>query len=393
MTSKNSAKALIQKFGIFFLGWSLLSLDSFASGGFVSSRFIPTTLMPSGGKFAGQRTEYQRRRALVPLTAGEKAKLGVDRSARIFANLRHKGKFFIGIFPKANVTQSVVSQVKITKKHWAAQERPEAQSIEVHSELDFEFHPSKGVKLVAEQILRNEAEESRTEEIRTLPAPEELAALVLSVEAVRSAREPMAPFIPASLGPNFAVMARIVSAAERDLQHLEDPSRIVRIHTLDFSRVTTRAPSKLAPADALWERVIRENVTKGASQTYDVVRKNCTNSLFQLLDETLSYPPFDETYVRRASENFVRVELPLLGQMLGKMGNLEEHGIVWNEIGQLTGRISAKLEEDLKQQEKLGLDFYWSFPGLIDGHLIGRGLLAPDSRALEIVPAWSGPSN
>lgn len=374
MLSWNS-KALLSSFLLFTLpAHAALNWDD----------FIAQEKMPAQGKYKGQLVENGQRRALKLLTANQKAELGLDSKELVFANFRHNGTFFIAKIPgivtsssgKIIGTQNVVSRVVLSEKHWAGKIREATRSVEAHAELV--FYPTKGneIRLIANQDRK-----------QILPKPQILNdAIVLSVEAVRSVDDVKAPFFPNATGPNFAIVHRIVSNHERNMQHRDDPDREIDSNKLKFDQVSSkkyigaenRASEIQNPMDALLVTAILRSELKGRKETYGIVTKNCTNSLFQLLDDVLIYKAgIDKAKIRKGILRFVKNDLPKIVNYLEEQKKFaeQERAIIDPALNAGLEKIKKYVEKDLTDAE-IDESFMSSLPAFIKPHLKARALLA-----------------
>ena len=199
----------------FLLLTALVSFSVFANEDLIERYKQKNELMPATGQFAGETIESKEKRTLILLSDVEKTIFGIDIEDIAFANFRHNGEFYIASIPaikvdsKQNLKRAtkVVKSVSFMKEHWSGKSRPETKSVEVHSELLFDFEKSSGIKLIFNQDKRQDVKGDKR-----------IYGAVLSIEAIRSEENPKADFMPAGLGYNFAVGYRFYSYAERDLK-------------------------------------------------------------------------------------------------------------------------------------------------------------------------------
>lgn len=358
-----------------------------AHAGIQWERFVSHEKMPpSPGKYHDEEVESGQRRALSILTRDEKIALGMKAEQLdqlTFANFRHNKIFYVATIPGIKVdasnrvvsTDNVVAKVGYSEKHWAANIRKATRSVEAHSELVFTLNPGHEIQLIANQNTRTPL---RT--IKVLKDP-----VILSVEAVRSAEKPDASFFPDALGPNFAVVHRIVSDHERDLQHRDDPDRQIDSDKLSFEGVKSKpfagseARAKVLPnpMDALLVTAILRSELRGRKETYGVATKNCTNSLFQLMDEVLIYKnPINKAEIKKGIVKFLKTDLPGIIEFMEAQQKLADAEKV--QLDAITKTMLVRLKEiDSKKldESQISESAFSSLPALIKPHLRARGLL------------------
>lgn len=338
-------------------------------------RFIRDEKMPPFGKYAGQIVETERRRALILLTEEEKKSLDIPVEQLAFANFRHAQKFYIATLPGIQVnekneivsTNNIVEKIILSEKHWAAQIRKETRSIEVHSELTFFLKDSQGVQLVLNQDTK-----TRLKENRELKEP-----LVFSIEAVKSKDFPQDDFFPAALGPNFALAHRIESNTERNMQHLDDPDRIIVSNKLDFSNTQSRLKNVTSPQDAVLVNSILKSYNSQRSQAYEVLTQNCTNGLFNILDQSLKYKnKIDDQKIKAAVLKFTRNDLKkVLIYLKQQKLQAEQTNVAVSESLDKTLVELSRFLESQAATAQIDSQFMLTFPAFIQGHLKARGLI------------------
>jgi hypothetical protein len=342
--------------------------------------------MPAIGKYAREHVENIQKRTLIFLNATEKTALGIPAQQVAFANFRHQKTFYVATIPGLNAdsrniplfSEALISKVTLAKKHWSARTRPETKNLEVHAELLYSFKKGKGI-----QLLLNQDTKQRLS-VRPL-----LKDVVLSIEAVRSRETFNAPYIPDGLGPHFAIAYRVVSLPERNEQHLDDPDRIVTQDVLDLSDTRSLWPEIARPEDALLFSALKASHDYARKGVYNAFLENCTNNLFKLMDETLSYRfsqggSLDLNSLKIEIQKFVKTDLVEILAYLKKVSQTQEvlqSPAAQTSLGQLIQEIQI-----VSQQQALQLNleevaqpqtYLTQIPAFIRGHLLARGLIRP----------------
>ncbi len=243
--------------------------------------------MPTQGAYARERAENIRARTLVLLKAEEKKAFGLDPAALAFANFRDHEHFYVVYIPGIQVDEhniptsssSVVSEVHAIQEHWAALTKPALASVEAHTYLRFIFKAGSGVKLVYDQNTQTSVESARAA----------VSPVVLSIEAIRPASKPSADFMPSAFMYDFAIGNLFYSQFDRDLWEKDDTGKVVDDFRLNLKASTSRVVGITSPADAILVRSIQTSHNMGRAQTYNFVEDNCTNRLFELLDNSVTY--------------------------------------------------------------------------------------------------------
>ena len=260
--------------------------------------------MPTKGAYARERAENTRARTLVLLKNEEKRAFGIEPSALAFANFRDHEHFYVAYIPGIRVddkniptsSSSVVSEVHAIQEHWAALTKPALAAVEAHTYLRFIFKSGSGVKLVYDQTTQSPVETSR---LAISPA-------VLSIEAIRPASKPSADFMPSALLYDFAIANLFYSQFDRDLWEKDDIGKVVDDFRLNLKASTSRVVGISSPADAILVRSIQTSHNLGRSQTYNFVEDNCTNRLFDLLDNSVTY---DRGFDRSILVNEIKITI------------------------------------------------------------------------------------
>ena len=338
-------------------------------------RFTPTEYMPPLGKYSGQKVEINRRRRLVFLTPEEKKLIGIPENQLAFANYRHAQVFYIATIPGIYVDASngltkmdpIIEKVILSEKHWSAKIKKELSSVEAHSEMGFFLKPGYEITLLVNQ-----------DQKKKLPHPRILKeSVVYSIESVRSEQEPNADFFPGALGPNFAIAFRVVSNTERNIQHLEDPDRIIISNKLDFSKSKSQVKNASGSKEALFWNALNTSAKNKRSQAYEVTMNNCTNGLFHLLDESLKYnKPINTEIIRQGALKFNKKELPkIIDYLRAQQAKGSENSIYMGpEVDALIQELIQYNEGKIKEL-KISENFMLSIPAFIGPHLKARGLI------------------
>lgn len=366
--------------------WSFLFLGLFSTTAFAQT--IPQILnrvsqasdqMPRLGKYKNQTVENDQRRTIVLLSADEKQTLGIQSDTLAFANFRHNGQFYIAAIEgmKSNSqgrpvsSKKLIEKIILSKKHWAGKTRPETKEMEVHAELLFYFQKDNGIKLIYNQNKKS-----------LLARPQILGSLVLSVEAIRSSQAKEAAFFPDALGPNFAIGHRIVSVYERNMQHRDDPERTITSYRFDMSDTKSKR-NGFGPAESLLAGSIEKSHDLGRKQTYHIITNNCTNNIFNVLDENISYNKsrdgkIDYSLIKKDIVDFVNRDLNAMLSFLENMADKNK-----NVIDPQTRELLRKyvVEHSLARVEDIDMskvnspdNLMYQVPAFIDGHLRARGL-------------------
>lgn len=339
------------------------------------NRFTKDEKMPPFGKYAGQLVETAQRRAVVLLTDEEKINLGIPVGQIAFANFRHAKTFYVATIPGITVdsknrilkTKDIVEKIVFSEKHWAAQIRKETQSLEAHSELSIFLKDQEGI-----QLILNQDTQTKLNQPRELKEP-----LVYSIEAVRSKQDPDAGFFPSALGPNFALANRLESNTERNMQHRDDPDRIIISNRLDFTGTTSRFPAVLSSKDAVLVSAILKSNKNQRGVAYEVLTDNCTNGLFNILDESVVYKnKIDNKKIKEAVVKFTRKDLKVILLYLQKQkAEAIGNGVVLAAgIDEALNELSKYSEKEARQAD-IDSHFLLTIPAFINGHLRGRGLI------------------
>ncbi len=360
----------------------LLSAFSFASEKTELKSFLQNNeLMPASGAFAGQKIENKEKRSLIFLTPAQKKVFGIDPYDLAFANFRHNETFYIATIPSMKVyadntlyrASQVVEEVAFVKAHWAAKERPQTASVEVHSELLFKFKNTAGIKLIYNQNKANYIE------------PIILNKAVFSIEAVRSAAEPNADFFKYAMGDNFAVANRFYSFAERKIRYRNDPGVEFSVFPLDFSN--TKSFSQRANSqDYLLFQSLSSSHYYGRNQTYNLFTSNCTNRAFDLLDYSMKYNAnttgkinfsyVEENYVQWINDDLDELIdfLAIMAQSKGYELPIELKYLSKNGSKSLALKYLADMKKTWGTEANMKNVFY-NLPMFIEGHLKARGLV------------------
>jgi hypothetical protein len=337
-------------------------------------------LMPRAGKYKNQTVENGQRRTITFLTKAEKEKLGIKPDIMAFANFRHNGQFFIATIDgmktnsqgRPTSAKSLVEKIVLSKKHWAGKTRPETKEMEVHAELLFYFKKDSGINLIFNQNTQS-----------ALSKPQTLANVVLSIEAIRSSKAEKAPFFPDALGPNFAIGHRIVSLYERNMQHKDDPERTITSYR--FTMNDTRSKRNgFGPSEALLAGSLEKSNDLGRRQAYHIITNNCTNNIFNVLDENITYNQsrgnrIDYSLIKQDIVDFVNKDLDAMLNFLENMAEKNQN-VVDKETRELLRKYvvehSLSRASDIDMSKVSSPDnLMYQVPAFIDGHLRARGLL------------------
>ena len=337
-------------------------------------------MMPKLGKYKNQTVENGQRRTIMFLTPAEKKTLGIKENIMAFANFRHNNQFFIATIDEMKVDKnsratsapSIIEKIILSKKHWAGKVRPATKEMEVHAEVLFYFKSNSGVRLIYNQSTQAHVAKAQT-----------LSAAVLSVEAVRSSKAEHAAFFPDALGPNFALGPRIVSLYERNMQHRDDPERMIKSYKLDLSDTVSKR-SGLGSNESLLAAALEKSNDTGRKETYHIIFNNCTNNLFNILDASLTYNKshggkIDYSIIKEDIVDFVNKDLENMLSFLEEMADKNQ-----NSVDAKTKEILRKyiVEHSLSRASDIDMskvnspdNLMYQAPAFIDGHLKARGLV------------------
>jgi hypothetical protein len=230
--------------------------------------FSPSGIMPSGS-MAGRCLEINhqvgdpdipKRRSFRTLTPEEASKVvpleviaAADPDIRYIANVSHDGDFWVGMFHEMDAIESISFQVERFPPEWIA----------AHTELRFNLKAGKSVRLF-----------SQTDPLK---AATEISNFIMTVEGVPVVGGPKFNLVDA-LKDKFGLAKRIVS--------LED-----KVKTVIFKEMNTVYQYPLAfsadQKNGFWKMALEDLSDPEMKQVYHLLRKNCTNSLFELLDHFL----------------------------------------------------------------------------------------------------------
>lgn len=338
-------------------------------------------LMPSSGKFAGQYIEGKEKRTIMYLSPAQKRVFGIDTQDLAFANFRHNGKFYIATIPSIKVNSrnellrasSVIKDVTFVKEHWAGKTRPQTASMEVHAELIFNFKNTSGIFLIY-----NQSDE------QYLSASKRIGGALISIEAIRSEKEPNADFLPLGAGYNFAVGHRFYSLGERELKYRKETAATFTEYPLDFSNTRSYSSKANAMDNLLFTSLSTSNYW-GRNQTYNLMNNNCTNRMFDLLDQAMGYNQRNGGRVnfRALEANYVEWVNNDLKDVIGFIEDYAKlKGIVLpQEIKNLIDSSASNMALGTISQmrdnwgENDPKNFLYQLPMFIEGHLKARGLI------------------
>ena len=258
--------------GIRKLGFVLaLCLATSASGAECapsSDPFAPSGIMPSGS-LAGQCLEINhgvgdpdipKRRSFRALTPKEASKVipqsvidSADPDIRYIANISHDGDFWVGMFHDQDAIESLSFQIE----HFP----PEL--LAAHVELRFNLKAGKSVRLF-----------SQTDRLKP---PTKISNFLMTVEGVPVVGGPKFNLKDA-LKDKFGLAKRIVSLKDK-----VDTVVFKEMNTVDQIPIAFNAEQR----NRFWKMALEDLSDPEMMETYHLIRKNCTNSIFELLDHFL----------------------------------------------------------------------------------------------------------
>ena len=333
--------------------------------------------MPSSGAYKQDRVENVKGRTLQFLSLEEKRELRIEPEVLAFANFRYQGQFYVAHIPGVHVDavnhivtcDALTQSVHVISEHWEAKANPDLASLESHAYLRFDFKPGRGVVLDYNQAFKTRAN----------PKLKPIRSAVLSVEALRSQTQLDAPFIPHAFLFDFAVGHLFYATYDRTQSEMADTARIEEDLPLSFPRIQSAVDGVPDPRDAVLIRAIQSSPRFGRTQSYNFVLNNCTNRLFEILDEALfHHDDFNRPDFVRAISAALRVDLPKAFHALDQAMSLGGSTLPDSLLTGLNTLTSDQLRASLMGGAWLSPspNTYQSwFPPLVNAHLIARGLL------------------
>lgn len=248
---------------------AFLFVASVAHADPIADPFRPSGIMPSG-KHAGKKLLIDetgspsvevKRRSFRLLTAAEAEKVipaevvraAATRDVSFIANVSHDGDFWVGIFENKNAIESINFQIERFPPEWIA----------AHTEIRFNMAPGHEIPIYSQT--------------RPDKPSVKLKSFITTVEGVPMDGGPKFNLFDA-LRDSFGLAKRIVS--------LEDKVRIVVFHELN-TVYQYRLNFNSAQRDAFWATALEFLHDPEMKQIYHLLRKNCTNVLFELFDHFL----------------------------------------------------------------------------------------------------------
>ena len=240
----------------FALLWGLL-FPSYGQAG-AEDPFAPSGVMPSG-PYAGRKLETNTKRSF-RIISPEEAKLRIPaevveraksiKGTRFIANIGHFKKFWVGIFPPGSEIESIYFEMERFPPKWLA----------AHTELRINLKPGSEVILYPQEHAEY--------------APVKISNFVLSVEGVPMVDGPRFDMIQ-TMQDKFGLAKRLISVDERIRWSIIHEKHTVEEFALDL------LPEQ---KEALWEIALKDLHDPEMTGIYHLLKKNCTNSMFELLD-------------------------------------------------------------------------------------------------------------
>lgn len=339
------------------------------------SRFDQTSdPMPSLGAFRGEVVQHTTRRTLIPLTINEKKELGLDPKAYILANFWHKNNYYLVEIPGVKVSPlgtsiyygtPIIEKVDFVKEHWAYTSRPETREVEAHSELLFTFKKGCELKLVYDQ-----------KEHFKFFKPTRINKAIVSVEALRPEGKENLDFMPYALSPNFAVAHLVYSWEQRAIIKSQEPETHYNFIPLNFRYQSSQVQNVRSTMTALFLSGVQKSVMLGRKNAYDMFTYNCTNKLFELIDESLN-SNFDFEVLRSDVLKFSKNELPRLINYVEDLTKDKTSNIPSDVKVQLKNILQTEFIKNIKEHKatEKDLNFLSAFPPFVEGHLKARKLI------------------
>lgn len=328
--------------------------------------------MPATGAFAGLEMQYDSKRTLIALTAQEKEELGLAPTDLVVANFWHGQSYYIAQIKGVKVdpqsqevleASSLVQNIKYVKEHWSGKTKPETKEVEVHSLLLLTLN--KPLQLLANQdrelILKN---------------PISIKEMVISVEALRAQTQKSAEFLKYAFGPHMGVAHLIYSWEKRLDIKASEPETEYTYYPLVFDQTKSKNPL-LDEKSAILLKGIQNSLTIGRKDTYNAFTYNCTNKLFQLIDDAL-LTKFDKTPVISEIKVFVKKDLPGLLSYARKMADAKGEYVPQMVQENFSKMIESSLNDLVQNHDPTvdELNAISSMPMFVEGHLQARELLA-----------------
>jgi len=369
-------------------------------------RFIPKNdKMPAFGAFKNDVATLNEKRTLVVLTENEKQILGYKANDLLLANFAGKdGKYYVIYIPGIEIdtkkstakpnaglviikpTNNIIQKVDIIKEYWAKGIRPDTTSIEIHAMMKFTFAANSRPLLIANQ---KELEAGSFSKGKANISQDNA---MISAEAVRANSQPNAGFFPYALGIDYAIAHLIYDynyrvaatrAGGEGPEYEKLPLNFNESRSTNYPKTITTSPKM-----ALFLEGIQRNLIKGRSETYNIFLNNCTNALFNIIDDVLKIKIDSYDPLKMSINNFIANDVPDLLVAVDKMqldkqtvpGKLKEElrkrigadGANFNIKSYLTNLSNTLGKRNLTPEEA---KFLTGLPPFIDAQLMIRNNL------------------
>jgi len=320
------------------------------------SRFIPQDKVPVGSSFTGLLTKNEKR-TLVVLTEEEKIKLNINKDVLAYANFAKyhetdkKVYYYVIEFPgiKINTPKTLENMAKIVatrskfgidtaaklktmpslvvtniiqnikdvnfvKEHWSEGARPGTTEVEVHSMLRFIFQSGPSFSSVMPRLVINQTKiEAGNFAAANVPLDEQKQTnLIISGEAVRPDNDPNASFMPSAFKVDFAIAHLIYNYETRQVSTAAEGGTY-EVLQLNFSKVKNYKYKEISgsPMLALLLEGFHRNLALARAETYNIFIKNCTNVLFEIIDDVLKFTP-NYQHLKDDINLFIEKDMPVL---------------------------------------------------------------------------------
>lgn len=375
----------------------------------VDDRFLQSHDKLKNGSNAGELLEYKNKRTPLILKANEISDYGLEDNKTYIANFKHAVKNGSKVDSSFYIAEVIGSKVKnlsaksilasdinnrasvhFVKEKWAGDKRAQIQELEAHSSLLIRFprpdtlaYPenARGVKLVMKQ--------TDVGILKKIKNPILISDIVISIEAFRTHKEENKGFFPGGLLDHFGVGLRIYSAAENYHRRGKEVSSYHDdYYSLKYVPVKNSMIKNADPAMALLTQAIIDTDIMGRTQNYNLFNYNCTNMLFNLIDQVLDYSKVNKYGSNKIDHDEYYTEIKTaIEKNFNNVINYLSNSI----FSDVTARYSDfyhivkdavrnKGKEDLlsyiESMDSRERELLSSYPIFIKANLIGRGILS-----------------
>jgi hypothetical protein len=262
-----------------------------ASAKDASPALVPTAAeLFQSGKFAGHskpwtenhfghELDLSQRRPVVNLTGTVFAEKYAKPGYRLYANLFHRGKFWIVRVPERAV-KNVYVQI------WYFNPKIAGHDLAAHMLTRFELSPETPIEVLTEvpgaEELTALASVSESQALARLPSNVPrflLNNVAVSAEAQWTKDDPKKAYSPfRGVRRAFMQIGRFVSMEERLVQYYESTEPVAEV----------RFDSRVGDLDQVLETALEKSESDGISKVYNTLNYNCTTFAFGVLQKALS---------------------------------------------------------------------------------------------------------